>query len=144
MNIQGWFPLELTSLTSLLSKGLFPITTIQKHQFFSSQPSLWSNSHYEEGLLKCHIFISIYLHVAYSYLDYGQMPRQKILYFSDVKTYHWGVKELSVSHKCEVRILFYLFLKCRLPEVIIYWNEIKKIWLKMEEGLMSKICKLIV
>ena len=45
---QGWFPLGLTGLISLQSKGLsrvFSSTTIQKHQFFSDQPSLWSNSH---------------------------------------------------------------------------------------------------
>ena len=38
MNIQGWFPLGLTSLI-LLSKGLsgvFSRTTVQKHQFFSA------------------------------------------------------------------------------------------------------------
>ena len=37
MNIQGWFPLGLTGLISLLSKGLsrvFSSTTIEKHQFF--------------------------------------------------------------------------------------------------------------
>ena len=37
MNIQGWFPLGLTGLISLLSKWLsrvFSITTIWKHQFF--------------------------------------------------------------------------------------------------------------
>ena len=48
MNIQGWFPLELTGLISLLSKGLlrvFSSTTVQKHQLFGAQPSLWSNSH---------------------------------------------------------------------------------------------------
>ena len=48
VNIQGWFPLGLTDLISLQSKGLsnvFSSTIIQKHQFFSSQPSLWSNSH---------------------------------------------------------------------------------------------------
>ena len=48
MNIQGWFPLGLTGLMSLLSKGLsrvFSSTTVQKHQFYSAQPSLWSNSH---------------------------------------------------------------------------------------------------
>ena len=48
MNIQDWFPLGLTGLISLQSKGLsrvFSSTTIQKHQFFSAQPSLWSNSH---------------------------------------------------------------------------------------------------
>ena len=48
MNIQGWFPLEVTSWISLLSKGLsrvFSSTTIRKHQFFGTQPSLWFNSH---------------------------------------------------------------------------------------------------
>ena len=47
-NIQGWFLLGLTGLISLPSKGLsrvFSSTTIQKHQFFSPQPSLWANSH---------------------------------------------------------------------------------------------------
>ena len=42
MNIQGWFPLGLTGLISLLSKGLlrvFSSTTIQKHQFFSTEQS---------------------------------------------------------------------------------------------------------
>ena len=48
MNIQGWFLLELTGLISLLSKGLsrvFFSTTIWKHQFFGTQPSLWTNTH---------------------------------------------------------------------------------------------------
>ena len=59
MNIQGWFSLELTSLISLLSKGLsrvFSNTTIQKHQLFGAQPSLWSNSHIYTWLLKNHSF----------------------------------------------------------------------------------------
>ena len=48
MNIQDWFPLEWTGLISLTSKGLsrvFSSTTVQKHQFFSTQPSLCSTSH---------------------------------------------------------------------------------------------------
>ena len=48
VNIHSWFPLELTGLISLLSKGLsrvFSNATILKHQCFSTQPSLWSNSH---------------------------------------------------------------------------------------------------
>ena len=48
MSIQGWFPLGLTSLISLLSKGVsrvFSSITIWKHQFFSAQPSSQSNSH---------------------------------------------------------------------------------------------------
>ena len=42
------FLLGLTGLISLQSKGfsrVFFNTTVQKHQFFSIQPSLWSNSH---------------------------------------------------------------------------------------------------
>ena len=42
MNIQGWFPLGLTGLISLLSKGLSS-TTIQKHQFSGTLSSLWPN-----------------------------------------------------------------------------------------------------
>ena len=48
MNIQDWFPLGCTGLIYLLSKGLsrvFSNTTVQKHQFFDTQLSLWSNSH---------------------------------------------------------------------------------------------------
>ena len=55
MNIQDWFPLGLTSLISLQSKGLsrvFSNTTVQKHQFFSAQLSLWSNSCIHTWLLK--------------------------------------------------------------------------------------------
>ena len=47
MNIHDWFPLGLTGFISFLSKRLsrvFSNTTIQKHQFFSTQPCLWSNS----------------------------------------------------------------------------------------------------
>ena len=47
MNIQDWFPLGWTGLISLQSKGLsrvFSNTTVQKHQFFSTQLSLQSNS----------------------------------------------------------------------------------------------------
>ena len=43
MNIQGWFPLGWTGWISLQSKGLsriFSSTTVKKHQFFSTQPSL--------------------------------------------------------------------------------------------------------
>ena len=45
MNIQDWFPLELTGLISLQSKGLWRVfynTAVQKHQFLGTQPSLLS------------------------------------------------------------------------------------------------------
>ena len=47
MKIQDWFPLGWTGLLSLQFKGLsrvFSSTTVQKHEFFDIQPSLWSNS----------------------------------------------------------------------------------------------------
>ena len=55
MNIQDWVPLGLTGLITLQSKGLsrdFSNTTVQKHWFFSAQPSLWSNSHICTGPLR--------------------------------------------------------------------------------------------
>ena len=48
MIIQDWFPIGLTSLIFLMSKGLsrvFSNTTVQKHQFFGTQLSVWSSSH---------------------------------------------------------------------------------------------------
>ena len=54
-NIQGWFPLGWTGWISLQSKGLlrvFSNTTVQKHQFFSTQPSVWFNSHIHTWLLE--------------------------------------------------------------------------------------------
>ena len=54
MNIQGLFPLGLTSLI-LLSKELsrtFSNTTVQKHNFFSAQLSLWSNFYIHTWLLE--------------------------------------------------------------------------------------------
>ena len=53
ITIQGWFPLGLTALLSMLSKGLSRVffrTTIRKHQFFSAQPSFWSSSHIHSRL----------------------------------------------------------------------------------------------
>ena len=55
MNIQGWFPLGLTGLTPYYPRGfqqVFSSTTIWKHQFFSTQPSLWFKSHIRTWLLE--------------------------------------------------------------------------------------------
>ena len=49
MNIQHWFPLGLTGLISLQSKGLWRVfsgTTIRKHQFFSTHPFLMTKFSY--------------------------------------------------------------------------------------------------
>ena len=55
MNIQGWYHLGWTGWISLQSKGLsrvFSNSTVQKHQSFGIQPSLWSNFHIHTWLLE--------------------------------------------------------------------------------------------
>ena len=55
VNTQDWSPLGWTAWTSFQSKGLsgvFSNTTVQKHRFFSTQLSLWSNSHIHTRLLE--------------------------------------------------------------------------------------------
>ena len=51
----GLISFRMDWLMSLLSKGLsrvFSSITIRKHQFFSAQPPLWSNSHIHTRLLE--------------------------------------------------------------------------------------------
>ena len=53
VNAQDWFPLGLTGLITLQSKGLsrvFSSTRVWRHQFFGSQSSLWSSSHIQTWL----------------------------------------------------------------------------------------------
>ena len=55
MTTQDWFPLAWNGWISLQSKGLsrvFSNTTVQKHQFFCTQLSLWSNSHIHTWVLE--------------------------------------------------------------------------------------------
>ena len=52
MNIQNWFPLGLTGLISLQSKGLsrvFSNTMVKKHQFYAILPNHPTLSHGEGG-----------------------------------------------------------------------------------------------
>ena len=70
MNIQVLFPLGLTGLISLLSKGLsrvFSSITVQKHQFFGTQPSLlhlckdnWKNYSFEYMDISQHSDVSAF------------------------------------------------------------------------------------
>ena len=55
MRIQCLFPLGLTGLISFQSKRISRVffnTTVQKHPFFGTQLSLWSNSHDHTWLLE--------------------------------------------------------------------------------------------
>ena len=55
MNTYDWFPLGWTGWISLQSKGLsrvFSNTTVEKHQFFGAQLSLFSNGYIHTWLLE--------------------------------------------------------------------------------------------
>ena len=59
INIQDWFPLGLTGLISFLSKGLSRVcssSTVQRHQFFGTQPFLLSSSHIVHDYWENHKF----------------------------------------------------------------------------------------
>ena len=52
MNILNWFPLAFISLQSKGLSKVLSSTTVQMHEFFSAQLSLWSNSHIHTWLLE--------------------------------------------------------------------------------------------
>ena len=84
VNIQGWLPLRLTSLISLLSRGLSRVlsnTTIWKHQsIFGPQPSLSSSSYLCTWLLE-----KLYLWLFFSLLFRIRMKLQKSTFSSFLK-----------------------------------------------------------
>ena len=94
VNIQGWSPLGWTGWISLQSKGLsrvFSNTTVQKHQVFSTQASLWSTCHIHTWLLKKNIALIIQTFVGkvmplllnvLSRLIIAFLPRSKCLLIS--------------------------------------------------------------
>ena len=92
MNIQDWFPLELTGWISLLSRVLSRVffnTTVQKHQFFSIQLSLWSNSHIHTWLLESFDYtnfnskvMSLHFNSCLGWLVIAFLPRSKHLLIS--------------------------------------------------------------
>ena len=91
MNIQDWFPLGLTGLISLLSKGLSRIfsNTVQKHQFFSAQLSFqFSHSHRTTGktiALTLQIFVGKEISLLFIMLSrfvIAFLPRSKCLLIS--------------------------------------------------------------
>ena len=72
MNIQHWFPLGLIGWTSLQSKGLSrvsSITSVQKHQSFSIQLSLWSNSHIQTIALTRWTFVGKVMSLLFNMLS---------------------------------------------------------------------------
>ena len=88
MNTQDWSPLGWACWISLQSKGLsrvFSNTTVQKHQFFGAQPSLWSDSHLTTGkiiALPIQTFVSKVMSLLFNMLSgfvIAFLPRSKCL-----------------------------------------------------------------
>ena len=95
MSIQGWFPLGLTRLNSLQSKGLlsriFSSTAVRGHQFFCTQPSLWSNSHIctwvlEKPYTDWHIYIYIYIYIYVCVCVYHNFPMLELKHLDNYST----------------------------------------------------------
>ena len=123
MNTQDWFPLGLTALILLLSEGLstaFSKTTVQKHQFFSTQSSLWSNSHIHKWktiALIIQTFVSKVMSLLFNMLsrlvilalDIAFFPRSKCLNFMAAVTIFsdFGSQENKICH-CFHSSPFYL------------------------------------
>ena len=108
MNIQGWFPEGLTGLI-LQSRRLsrvFSNITLQKHQFFGAQFSLWSNSHMTTGktiaLTTC-AFIGKVMSLLFNMLSRlvtAFLPRSKRLFhgYSHCPQWIWNSrKKMSVT-----------------------------------------------
>ena len=111
MSMQGWLPLGLTGLISLLSKGLSRVcssTAIQKHPFFSAQPSLWSTSHICTWLLEV-LWLWLYRPLSAKWcfcfwiccrFVIAFLPRSKCLNFRAPITVHsdFGAQENKICH----------------------------------------------
>ena len=99
MSIQDWFPLGLTGLI-LQSKGLswgISIITVWTHQFFCTQPSLWSNSHIRTWLLdkpqpwQHVLFVGKVMSLLFNMLSrfvIAFLPRSKCLLISWLQSVH--------------------------------------------------------
>ena len=108
MHIQGWFPLGWTGWISLQSKGpwrVFSNTTVQKHQFFGAQPSLWSNSH----------------HKLYKYL------KPKIQSKREKTQMDWKQKQISLTGYQNNNVLFQVTFECHTLCITI--GPVLSIWL---------------
>ena len=107
MNFQGWFPLGLTGLIFLMSKGLsrvFSSTAIQKHHFFSAQSSV------------CPILTSIHDYWINHSFDYMDLCQQSVI-INDIyinptwfyKTMKWWC-DIESTMKLLKTILLYCIL----------------------------------
>ena len=125
MNIQNSFPSGLTGCISWKSRGLsraFSNTTVQKHQFFSTQPSLWSNFHIHTWLLEKRVFtietfvdkvISLFFFTILSRIVITFLPRSKCLLISRLQTLSPVILEPKKIKSATVSIFSPIYLPWR-------------------------------
>ena len=116
MNTQDW-SLGWTGWISLQSKGLsraFSNTTVQKHQFFSAQLSLWSNFHIHTWLLEKPIaltrwtFVGKVMSLLFNTLSQfviAFLPRSKCLLVSRLQSLSAVISELKKIKSVNVSIV---------------------------------------
>ena len=117
MSIQGWFPLGLTGLISLLSKGLSRVfsTTLWKHHFFGTQPSLF-----------IYFFTFFMVQLSYSHMITGKTTTLTI------KDFVGNMMSLLFNTLSRFAIIFLLRRKCLLiswlqsPSALILESPKKK------------------
>ena len=117
MNIQNWFPSGWTGWISLKSKGLlrvFSNTTVQKHQFFSTQllygPTLTSiHDHRKTIALTRRTFVGKVMSLLFnklSRLSIAFLPRSKHLLISWLQSPSAVILELKEIKSVTVSIVF--------------------------------------
>ena len=119
INIQDWFPLGLASLISLQSKGLcrvFSSITIQKHLFFSSQPSLMVQLSYHDYwknyVLTIRNFVSKMISLLFNMLSRFVivfLPRSKHLLISWLQSQSTMISDTKKIKSLTVSTFFLLF-----------------------------------
>ena len=123
MNIQDWFHLKWTGWISLQSKGLsriFSNTTVQRHQFFSTQPSLWSTSYIVHNYWKNHSFahtdfcwhivMSLLFHMLSRFVT-AFLPRSKHLLISRLQSWSSVILETNKRKSVTASTFPHLFVK---------------------------------
>ena len=105
MSIRGWFPLRLTDLIFLQSKGLSGVLSsiiVQRHQFFSTPSSLQSSSHNHTWPLGNHQFSSFaqscpILCDPMNHSTPGPPVHHQLLEFTQTHV-HWFGDAIQLSH----------------------------------------------
>ena len=119
MNIQDWLPLGLTCLISLQSKGLssvFSSTTVQKHQSFGAQASLWSTPYMNSGkiiALTIWIFVDTVMSLLFNILSrfaIAFFPRSKSLLISWLKSTVYSAFGAQENKICQCFDFFPIYL----------------------------------